>query len=189
MASWYDNYNPAAKQLESFLNTKPTFTGMITSLDLIGMYSQKEPVIITMLQNYLASCPSVGPDIATYISVPPSPTDTDDRKYKLPMMAVFIVELEIPCILDSLLKPIGPNMNAFLMMFEMFKKTEILPLLAGYFYRVNSVLFRTRYNQMLDSVFSSNQYLQQLFSHSYHSSIASCLTYYLCIDSAKNFLS
>lgn len=81
-----------------------------------------------------------------------------DRKYKLPLLAVEMVETETICVLNALMKGNGDG-NYFLGLWDGLRKGEVLPLLAGYFNRVNFTLCRTRYKEVLESVYSSPQYL------------------------------
>lgn len=106
-------------------------------------------------------------EMVTYLSTPPSENDAVDRKYKLPLLAVEMVETETICIMTSLLKQTQSGNNYFQAMFDMLTKPDVLPLLAGYFNRVNFTLCRTRYKEALESVYSSPQYLELLIAHAH----------------------
>lgn len=130
----------------------------------------------------------MAPELVTYLSVAPSESDHVDRKYKLPLLAVEVVETETICIMNALLKLTPEASNYFLAMFDMLKGGDVLPLLAGYFNRVNFTLCRTRYKEALESIYSSSVYLELLVSHSYLESLANCLPLYLCVETSKNII-
>jgi hypothetical protein len=102
------------------------------------------------------------------LSVAPKEDESDDRKYKLPMLAIEMVEIEAPCIINAILKVNGENQCCFLKMFEMLKEKEVLPLLAGYFGRCSLVVYRNREKEVLELVYSSSWYLELLIEHSYN---------------------
>lgn len=76
----------------------------------------------------------------------PQPADSNDRKYKLPLQVIEMIEAETTCILNGFFKE-GElkEMLNFDLLFSMLEQTEILPLLAGYFFRTNLCLLNNRY--------------------------------------------
>ena len=92
-----------------------------------------------------------------------------------------MMETESACILTSLLKKNGQGSAYLLSMFDMLKSSDVLPLLAGYFYRANLAICRSNYKEVLELVFSSKQYLELLIEHSYLLTISDCLTLFLCV--------
>jgi hypothetical protein len=133
------------------------------------------------LASYITSTPNIPHDIVTYITVPPNDYDSQDRKYKLPLLAVEMVETEADCVMNAMMKESPNGSSYFLTMFDMLKPPVLLPILVGYFARCNLKLCRTKYESVLHAVFSSPHYLQLLIQHSEYEPIAKCLNYYLCV--------
>jgi hypothetical protein len=143
--SWYGNYNESAKKLDELLNTRPSLSLLITFPDFLQHLKSFNPKLL----DYMTNSPTIPQEIVIYISVPPVESDTMDRKYKLPLLTVEMVESETMCIMNSLLKHNQESQNYFLLLFNMLKSPEILPLLAGYFSRVNEAMCRVKYREVL----------------------------------------
>lgn len=180
--SWYGNYNESAKQLDQLIDTRPSLANLLLYPDFI----QQLKAFNTKLLDYISNSATLPIEMVTYLSVAPSQNDSVDRKYKLPLLTVEMVETETICIMSSLLKQSQSGNNYFQSLFDMLAKPDVLPMLAGYFNRVNFTLCRTRYKQALDSVYSSQQYLELLIEHADIEAIANCLPLYLCVETAKN---
>lgn len=55
--TWYGNYNESSKQLESFLSTKPSLSGLLINTDIMTELSKYNAKLL----DYLTNCPSIGP--------------------------------------------------------------------------------------------------------------------------------
>lgn len=71
-------------------------------------------------------------------------------------------------------------------MFGILDSHEILPMLAGYFFRINLCLMTNRQKETTDAIYSNPQLLFRLIDHSEHMSIASSIQLYLNLDINKH---
>jgi len=80
--------------------------------------------------------------------VAPNESDSDARKYKLPLLTMLMIESNTTCVINSFFKidPLTQRtffVNAF---FDFLGgETELLPLLCGYFSQLNLILWNNRY--------------------------------------------
>ena len=104
----------------------------------------------TKLLDYFTSNPSLFEDFVEFITKSPMVNDSEDRKYKFPLMAVEMVETETTCILNTFFKEMSPSKKTFFeAVFSILDNNEILPLLAGYFFRVNLCLMNNRQKETI----------------------------------------
>lgn len=83
-----------------------------------------------------------------YITQAPSETDSDTRKYKLPLLTVMMVESNTTCVVNSFFRVDPQNQRPFFInAFEEFlsQDKELLPLLCGYFSQLNVILWNNHY--------------------------------------------
>jgi hypothetical protein len=56
------------------------------------------------LLDFLTNSNTIVSELINYISIPPKDNDSDDRKYKLPTMAIEMIESEAMSVLNSFFK-------------------------------------------------------------------------------------
>ena len=120
------------------------------------------------------------------IITPPSAADSNDRKYKYPMQVVEMIESETTCVLNSFFKEATPGTHYFDTMFNLLYESEVLPLLAGYFFRTNICLLNNRYKETLDRVYLKPHLLNQLINHANQMPICNTIQMYLNLDINKS---
>jgi hypothetical protein len=87
--TWYETYNESSRHINSLLDTKPSLANLLTTTDFIQHLKSFNPKLI----NYLNNTPSIPQDLITYLTIPPTELDSPDRKYKLPLLAIEMLEL------------------------------------------------------------------------------------------------
>lgn len=116
-----------------------------------------------------------------FISTPPQPDDSDDRKYKYPMMTVEMIEPETVSILNSFFKPSLQGGFVIEQLFRLLEQKEIMPILGGYFVRIICVLLKQKYKEILDFVYSKPDLLKSMIDHTSNISITQSLQMFLCL--------
>jgi hypothetical protein len=100
------------------------------------------------LLEYITNSLEIPREIIRYITEAPAESDSDARKYKLPLLTILMVESNTTCVINSFFK-VDPNtqrtffVNAFIDFLG--KEEELLPLLCGYFSQLNLILWNNRY--------------------------------------------
>jgi len=74
-------------------------------------------------------------------------------------------------------------------MMGMLEGDEILPLLAGYFFRANLCLLNNKYKETVDRVYSNPKVFTNLINHSDNMAISNTIQLFLNLDINKNVTS
>ena len=102
--TWYSG-SPVERPLDKLLASGVThITQLFNDPDFFSELKSFNPKLLDFLTNN----PQILQQSLTYISTPPSPTDTDERKYKYPMMTIEMIETETISILNAFFKK-SPN--------------------------------------------------------------------------------
>lgn len=124
-----------------------------------------------------------------YITEAPAESDSESRKYKLPLLTMLMVETNTTCVINGFFK-VDPTcqrtffVNSFLQFLG--GEEELLPLLCGYFSQLNLILWNNRYRETIDLVYESQQPLLLLAKHTYSKAIVNTLLLYLNLDLTRN---
>jgi hypothetical protein len=73
----------------------------------------------------------------------------------------------------------------FDLLFSILDQQEILPLLAGYFFRTNLCLLNNRYKETIERVYSHPKIFQNLIGHSEHMAVSNTIQLFLNLDINK----
>lgn len=98
MASWYGK--TSAKELDGLIDKKAKLSELLLYPDFINelkAYNSK-------LLEYFTNNPNLMAELVEFIAVPPLNSDSDERKYKFPLMAIEAIETETTCIHNGLFK-------------------------------------------------------------------------------------
>jgi len=71
----------------------------------------------------------------------------------------------------------------------MLEQSEVLPLLAGYFFRTNLCLLNNRYKEVIDRIYSNTKIFQNLINHSEYMAISNTIQLFLNLDINKTSIS
>lgn len=74
----------------------------------------------------------------------------------------------------------------FDLLFRMLDGDEVLPLLAGYFFRANLSLLNNKYKETVDQIYSQLRFFEGLVRHSGNMAISNTIQLYLNLDINKN---
>lgn len=74
----------------------------------------------------------------------------------------------------------------FDLLFSVLDQHDILPLLAGYFFRTNLCLLNNRYKETIDRVYSKPKIFHSLIRHSEHMAISNTVQLFLNLDINKS---
>lgn len=100
-----------------------------------------------------------------------------------------MIETETTCVLNGFFKEgEGGQLNLDIL-FGMLEQDELLPLLAGYFFRTNLCLLNNKYKETVERVYARPKIFQQLINHSNHMAISNSIQLFLNLDINKNSLS
>ena len=86
--SWYGNYSDATKRLDSLLEKKPTLQELMAHSELIEQLKAFNPKLL----DYISSSNDIPKDLVMYLTHPPTPEDSNDRKYRLPLLSIELLE-------------------------------------------------------------------------------------------------
>lgn len=98
MTSWYGK--SASKQIEALLESKPKLHQLLA----ISEFTQELKSYNSKLLDYITSNSWLISEAVCYLTVAPQPTDSNDRKYKLPLQVIEMIETETTCILNGFFK-------------------------------------------------------------------------------------
>lgn len=142
--SWYNTYSDATKKLDQLIDSQPTLQQLLEYPDFLELLRAYQPKLL----EYITNSQEISRDLIRYITEPPLETDSDSRKYKLPLLTMLTIETNTICIINSFFR-IEPNLQKpyFIVAFYEFLGTdqELLPLLCGYFSQFNLILWNNRY--------------------------------------------
>ena len=85
MTSWYGK--TSCKELDALVERKCRLKELMVSTEFMNELKAYN----TKLLDYFSSTPSLFEDLLEYLVKPPLATDSDDRKYKFPLMAVEMI--------------------------------------------------------------------------------------------------
>lgn len=124
-----------------------------------------------------------------YLTQVPAESDSESRKYRLPMLTLMMVETNTTCVINSFFKlePTSQKTYFIYSFYEFLQNTkELLPLLCGYFSQMNVILWNNRYKETIDLVYDSKEPLFLLANHTYNRSIVNTIMLYLNLDLTRN---
>lgn len=181
MTTWYGK--SASKQIEALLESKPKLHQLLAVPEFTQELKSYNPKLLDYLTNnsWLIS------EAVCYLTVAPQPQDSNERKYKLPLQVIEMIETETTCILNGFFKE-GETKELlnFDLLFSLLDQSELLPLLAGYFFRTNLCLLNNRYKETIDRVYAKPRILHNLLRHSEHMAISNTIQLFLNLDINKS---
>ena len=137
--TWYGK--STVKELDALIEKKPKLQELLLNPDFLNELK----AFNTKLLDFVSSTPSLITEMIQLITLPPSYNDSEERKYKLPLLAIEMIETETTCILNNFFKETGKHDAVFFdNLFQCLSEHEILPVLAGYIFRVNLCLMNNR---------------------------------------------
>lgn len=74
-------------------------------------------------------------------------------------------------------------------MMSMLDQQEVLPLLAGYFFRTNLCLLNNKYKETVDRVYANSKVFKSLIANSDNMAISNTIQLFLNLDINKNVTS
>lgn len=86
MTTWYGK--SAVKELDGLIERKPKLSELL----LNGEFLSELKAFNSKLLDYVSSNPALIGEMIELITVPPSYNDSDERKYKLPLLAIEMIE-------------------------------------------------------------------------------------------------
>ena len=181
MTTWYGK--SASKQIEALLESKPKLHQLLAMPEFTQELKSYNPKLLDYITNnsWLIS------EAVCYLTVAPQPQDSGERKYKLPLQVIEMIETETTCVLNGFFKE-GEQKELlnFDLLFSLLDQQELLPLLAGYFFRTNLCLLNNRYKETVDRVYAKPRILHNLLRHSEHMAISNTVQLFLNLDINKS---
>jgi hypothetical protein len=175
-------YGKNTKQMDTLLESKPQLHHLMAQTD----FCQELKAYNTKLLDYITNNPALISEAITYLTVPPLQTDSPERKYKLPLQSIEMVETETTCILNGFFREGEGQVLNFDLMCSMVDQEEVLPLLAGYFFRANLCLLNNKYKETIDRIYGNPRYFHRMIGHAQHMAISNTIQLFLNLDSSKN---
>ena len=77
-------------------------------------------------------------------------------------------------------------MQYFDLLFNILYEVEVLPLLAGYFYRAVLSIMNNKYKETIDRLYSKPQSVYKMLDHCYHMPIAGVVQMTINLDVNKS---
>jgi hypothetical protein len=183
--SWYNTHNDSTKKLEALVDSHPALHQLLEYPDFLELLKAYQPKLLEYITNSL----EIPNEIIKYITEAPAESDSESRKYKLPLLTMLMIETNTTCVINSFFK-VDPTtqrtffINAF---FEFLgREEELLPLLCGYFSQFNLILWNNRYKETIDLVYEAQQPLPLLARHCYSKAVVNTLLLYLNLDLTRN---
>lgn len=87
MSSWFSSPSSTLKPFDRLLLTYPTLEQMMAEVDLVAELK----AFNSKLLEYLTNTPDLVRQLVELIVVPPKESDSHERKFKYPLMAVEVV--------------------------------------------------------------------------------------------------
>lgn len=151
--SWYGGQIEETRKLDTLLDSNPTLQQLLAFPSLLQQLQSYNPRLLQLLSE---SHP-IMKEIIVYITEPPKEHDTDERKYRLPLYACEMITAETTCLINNFFKanPEENNTPYLVSAFRsLFSQGQVLPLLAGYFFKVNLVLISNRSPEAINCVYA-----------------------------------
>jgi hypothetical protein len=104
------------------------------------------------------------------------------------LQVIEMVETETTCVLNGFFKEGEGGIFNLDLMFKMLDQEEVLPLLAGYFFRTNLCLLNNKYKETVERIYSRPKVFHQLIAHSHHMALSNSIQLFLNLDINKNSL-
>lgn len=85
MSSWYGK--TTSKELDNLIDRKAKLNELLLYPDFITELKSYN----TKLLDYITNNPSLIGEMVDFLTIPPRENDTEERKYKLPLMAIEMI--------------------------------------------------------------------------------------------------
>lgn len=180
MATWYGK--TSNRELDGLIDRKCSLRELLLAQEFMNELKAYN----TKLLEYFTSNPALLEELIEYLTRAPAQTDSDERKFKFPLMAVEMVETETTCILNTFFKEAAPKTTYIEAMFGFLDGKDLLPMLAGYFFRVNICLMNNRQKETVETLYAKPHLLMKLVDHAEHMPIANVIQLYLNLDINKH---
>ncbi len=158
--TWYGNHNEQTKKLEQLIDQNPTLQQLLNYPQFLLQLKAYNPKLL----DFLTNSTSIIADLISYICIPPKEDDSDERKYKLPTLAIGMIESEAMSMINSFFKDEAKTKKKyFSLMFEqVFSASnkvdgQVLSMLAGYFLRANICLLNNKYRQTIECMYQNGR--------------------------------
>lgn len=183
--SWYNTHSDSTRKLETFIESQPNLQQLLEYPDFLELLKAYQPKLLDYITNSL----DLPREMIKYITEAPAEGDSDNRKYKLPLMTMLMIETNTTCVINCFFKIDSTCQRTFFInSFLQFLtgEEELLPLLCGYFSQLNLILWNNRYKETIDLVYEAQQPLILLARHTYSKAIINTLLLYLNLDLTRN---
>lgn len=140
--AWYAGM-PMQKKLEKLIESNPNLSSILDDQDFMQELKAYNPKLL----EYLTNTPELIGQAIEFLTQSPKESDSPERKYKYPLMAMEMIETETVSIVNSFFKPVVGAAQGTIyldLFFDSLSKEQLLPLLSGYFLRVCSTLMNCR---------------------------------------------
>jgi hypothetical protein len=183
--SWYNAHADSTKKLDLLIDSQPALQQLLEYPDFLDLLKAYQPRLL----EYITTSVEIPREILRFITEAPLETDSESRKYKLPLLTMLMVETNTTCVINSFFKADPKTQRTFFVnaFFDFLGSDgELLPLLCGYFSQLNLILWNSRYKETIDLVYEAQQPLALLVKHCYSKAIVNTLLLYLNLDLTRN---
>ena len=178
--TWYGK--TTSRQMEALLESRPSLAQLLAAPEFLQEIKTYNPKLL----DYISNTPTLISEGIRYLTQAPTPQDSADRKHKLPLQTIELVETETTCILNGFFKEGDGGVLNLDQLFGLLEGEEVLPLLAGYFFRTNLCLLNNRYKETVERVYSRPGVFDRLIAHSEHMAVSNTIQLFLNLDTSKN---
>lgn len=82
--AWYGSHVDSTRKLDQLIQQNPSLEQLLNYPEFIQQLKAYNPKLL----DYLTNSNTIIADLISYITLPPKENDSDDRKFKLPTLAI-----------------------------------------------------------------------------------------------------
>jgi hypothetical protein len=98
--SWYNAHSDATRRLELLIDSKPTLEQLLDFPDFLELLKAYHPKVL----EYITNSFDLPREMVRFITQSPTETDSDSRKYRLPLLTLMMVETNTVSVINSFFK-------------------------------------------------------------------------------------
>ena len=85
--SWYNTYSDSTQRLEALLDTSPSLPQLLNFPEFIELLKAYQPRLL----EHITNSEVIPGQMVEYLTQPPTLSDSEERKHRLPLMTVAMV--------------------------------------------------------------------------------------------------
>ena len=102
--SWDNTYSDSTRKIEQLIDSRATLDQLLDVPEFIDSLKAYQPKLL----EYISNSYDIPKAMIKYLTEAPKETDSEFRKYKLPLLTMSMVESNTTCVINCFFK-VNPN--------------------------------------------------------------------------------